>query len=168
MENQEKVLSPEMGAISALGAGAETGKQLHEKVRGIWMEKKTAKIAIVVNTRAKEVSVDATDEQLASIDFMYKPSQHNDYYEIVLVLPVPEEKLDKCLAEVEKFINSFFLGLEMEEGEYSFWDGVAVLNSFVDLCTKLYPPYLTRGIKAEIDDTGGDYPEYHVRAEWYG
>jgi len=142
-------------------------------VREIWMEKKAAKIAIVVNTRAvpKEViKVDATDEPLASIEFLYKPSQDNDYYEMVLVLPhdVPKEKLDECLAEVEKFINSFFLGLEMEEGEYSFWDGVAVLNSFVDLCTKLYPPYLTRGIKAEIDDTGGDYPEYHVRAEWYG
>ena len=142
-------------------------------VRGIWMEKKAAKIAIVVNTRAvpiEVIRVDATDELLASIDFMYKPSQDNDYYKMVLVLPynVPKEKLDKCLAEVEKFINSFLYFQPEEEGEYSFWDGVAVLNSFVDLCTKLYPPYTTRGIKVEINDTGGDYPEYRVRAQWYG
>jgi hypothetical protein len=47
-------------------------------------------------------------------------------------------------------------------------DGVAVLDSFVKLCMALYGAYRTRGIKAEVDDVGGDYTNITVRATWRG
>jgi len=98
-----------------------------------------------------------------------------------LVLPPPrnppfDEKLVRAKGIAAAFIESFLRedrkgGLRFADGmEFSFdaSDGFAVLESFVRLCSALYGCYTTRGLRAIVDDVGGDYVDITVNAEWRG
>jgi hypothetical protein len=85
---------------------------------------------------------------------------------LLLQLPPPRfsDSIDKAGDAVEKLVNDLLRGL----GDCGCVDGLTVLNSFAELCTKLYRPYTTRGLWTRVNDTGGDYPTIEVEAVWRG
>jgi hypothetical protein len=149
-----------------------------------WREGLAAlKVVEIWSGRVERSELYAVEEELPSIEWrVYDIGTEGRYRAYLrLVLPPPREPpFDKQLAKANgvaaAFVNAFLSGeakggIRFADGtEYVFdaGDGFAVLESFVKLCVTLYGAYTTRGIKAEIDDVGGDYTDITVRATWRG
>jgi hypothetical protein len=140
------------------------------------------KVVEIWNGRVERDELYAVEAEQPSIEWQVYDIDAEGRYraQLRLILPPPteppfDEKLVRAKGVAAAFVNAFISseargGIRFADGaEYVFdvGDGVAVLDSFVKLCMALYGCY-TRGIKAEIDDVGGDYTNITVRATWRG
>jgi len=149
-----------------------------------WKKGLAAKVVIDIwNGRIERNELYAVEAEQPSIEWETYDIDAEGRYRahLRLILPPPteppfDEKLVRAKGVAAAFVNAFLSGdarggIRFADGaEYVFdaGDGVAVLDSFVKLCTALYGAYTTRGIKAEIDDVGGDYTDITVKAVWRG
>ena len=168
------------GAVPATPAGGVKIKTYEEAWRkGLAAEK----VIEIRNGRVERDELYAVEAERPSIEWRVYDIDAEGHYRasLRLVLPPPteppfDEKLVRAKGVAAAFVNAFISseargGIRFADGvEYIFdvGDGVAVLDSFVKLCMALYGCYTTRGIKAEIDDIGGDYTDITVRATWRG
>jgi hypothetical protein len=164
-------------ATPAGGAKIKTYEEAWKK--GLAAEK----VIEIWNGRVERSELYAVEAELPSIEWrVYDIDAEGRYRaQLRLVLPPPREppfneNLLKAKGVVAAFVNAFLSeekkgGIRFADGsEYTFdtGDDFAVLESFVKLCMALYGAYTTRGIKAEVDDVGGDYTNITVRATWRG
>jgi hypothetical protein len=141
------------------------------------------KVVEIRNGRVERDELYAVEAEQPSIEWQVYDIDAEGHYRasLRLVLPPPteppfDENLLRAKGVAAAFVNAFLSedgkgGIRFADGsEYTFdtGDGVAVLDSFVKLCMALYGAYTTRGIKAEVDDVGGDYTNISVRARWRG
>jgi hypothetical protein len=149
-----------------------------------WKEGLAAERVIEIwNGRVEEDILRAVEAEEPSIEWQVRDIDAEGHYRasLRLVLPPPiEPPFDKNLLRakgvVAAFVNAFLsedargsvLFADGSEFTFDVSDGFAVLESFVRLCVALYGAYTTRGIKAEVDDIGGDYTNITVRARWRG
>jgi hypothetical protein len=141
------------------------------------------RVVEIWNGRVEEDTLRAVEAEEPSIEWQVRDIDAEGHYRasLRLVLPPPiEPPFDKNLLRAKgvaaAFVSAFLSdeargGIRFADGtEYVFdvGDGVAVLESFVKLCMALYGAYTTRGIKAEVDDIGGDFTNITVRATWRG
>jgi hypothetical protein len=140
------------------------------------------KILEVRNGKIEREELSAVDADIPSIEYREYETETAHRVSLRLVLPPPkeppfDENLLRAKGVAAAFVQSFVSetregGIrfpdEREEYRFNTWDGFAVLESFVELCEALYGFYTSRGLKAKVDDVGGDFADITVEAEWRG
>jgi hypothetical protein len=146
-----------------------------ERVRELWEEGRVAVISVsspsghIEVEDGGEVPEDDDRSVLPSIEYGNKwlddCTREREDMELRLPPPWFDYPIDKAAELLRRFLEGFLVG---EGVEFEFGDGVAILNSFVRLCTELYEEYTTRGIEVSLEDLGGDYPLIALKAVWHG
>ncbi len=137
-------------------------------LEGAWSVDKVVEIKIdgvEKNIKEVEVSVrEPDDEEYPRLVFEVqpRPTMINSLVYVEMKFPRPYTDLKQAAKQVLRFVEDF----TDEEGIMH--DGFGAAEAFVDLCMKLYGVYTTRGVKARIEDTGGDYPTISVDIEYLG
>jgi hypothetical protein len=154
---------------------AETVK----RVKKLWLEERIAKVSVswghrlhieVEDGGSAEEEEERVGRSLPALSYENKwvDDCTREVEWMTLKLPPPwfDFPVEEAAKLLERFLRDF--ALEEESVEFGFGDGLAILNSFAKLCSKLYEEYSTRGIEAEVKDLGGDYPLIKVHAVWHG
>jgi hypothetical protein len=146
-----------------------------ERVRSLWSQSRIAIVEAATGTVRSEVTVkdggehDEWNPTPPTAEFKNYISTSWGYVEmdyLTLKLP-PPQKVEKGAAALRQLLSDFFAERE-EEREFDFSDGAAVFESLVGFCSEAYGQYSTRGLRAVVHDSGGDYPSIRVELTWLG
>jgi hypothetical protein len=150
-----------------------------ERVKKLWLNGRIAKIALswgryfdieVEDLGDSEAEEEESGRALPALSYenRWVDDCTREVERMTLKLPPPwfDYPIEEAAKLLERFLRDF--AVSEESVEFGFGDGIAILNSFAKLCSKLYEEYSTRGIEATVEDLGGDYPLIKVRAVWHG
>jgi len=155
--------------------GAVNVEEAVEKARALWSQSRIAIVEAAIGSMRSEVTVkdggehDEWSPTPPTAEFKNYISTSWGYVEmeyLTLKLP-PPSKPERGAAALRQLLSDFFARGE-GEGEDGFYDGAAVFETLVDFCSKAYGQYSTRGLRAVVYDSGGDYPSIHVELVWLG
>jgi hypothetical protein len=146
-----------------------------EKVRKLWSEGRVAVVEAATGNVRNEVAVtdggehDEWSPTAPALAFRNYISTSWNYIEmeyLTLKLP-PPTRAERGAAALRELLMDFFAP-RGEEKKYSFYDGAAAFKALVDFCSETYGEYSTRGLRAVVYDSGGDYPSIEVELTWLG
>ncbi|MCC6051189.1 MAG: hypothetical protein LM580_10800 [Thermofilum sp.] len=155
--------------------GAVNVDEAVERARALWSQGRIAIVEAATGTMRSEVAVkdggehDEWNPTPPTAEFKNYISTSWGYVEmeyLTLKLP-PPSKPERGAAALKRLLLDFFAE-RGEEEEFKFSDGAAVFESLVGFCSKAYGQYSTRGLRAVVHDSGGDYPSIRVELAWLG
>jgi hypothetical protein len=155
--------------------GAVNVDEAVERARALWSQGRIAIVEAATGTVRSEVAVkdggehDEWSPTPPTAEFKNHISTSWGYVEmdyLTLKLP-PPSKPERAAAALKRLLLDFFARGE-GEGEDGFYDGAAVFETLVDFCSEAYGQYSTRGLRAVVHDSGGDYPSIRVELTWLG